>query len=51
MQSLEIITEELYFFNMNNPDEYHKAINMLKEKGGGSNHEVFPSKSVEKTIH
>ena len=35
LQSLEIDHEELYFFNMNNPDEYHKASNMLKDIDGG----------------
>ena len=35
LQSLEIDNEELYFFNMNNPDEYHKASNMLKDIDGG----------------
>ena len=31
---LEYPTEEIYFFNMNHRDEYHKAINIIKEKGG-----------------
>ena len=44
LDSLGISTEEIYFFNMNHPDEYHKAIKIIKEKGGVSNHEVFPSK-------
>ena len=35
LQSLEIDHEELYFFNMNSPDEYHKASNMLKDIDGG----------------
>ena len=34
LDSLGISTEEIYFFNMNHPDEYHKAINIIKEKGG-----------------
>ena len=44
LDSLGISTEEIYFFNMNHRDEYHKAINIIKEKGGVSNHEIFPSK-------
>ena len=35
LQSLEIDHQERYFFNMNNPDEYHKASNMLKDIDGG----------------
>lgn len=35
LQSLEIDHEELYLFNMNSPDEYHKASNMLKDIDGG----------------
>ncbi len=35
LQSLEIENEELTFFNMNSPDEYHKAFNMFKDIGGG----------------
>jgi molybdopterin-guanine dinucleotide biosynthesis protein A len=35
LQSLELPNEEHYFFNMNNRDEYHKALNLSKDKGGG----------------
>ena len=34
LDSLGISTEEIYFFNMNHREEYHKAINIIKEKGG-----------------
>ena len=34
LQSLELENEELSFFNMNKPDEYHKALNLSKDKGG-----------------
>ena len=35
LQSLELENEGHYFFNMNNPDEYHKALNMFKDIDGG----------------
>lgn len=34
LQSLGLPNEEIYFFNMNDRDEYHKAFNMSKDKGG-----------------
>ena len=34
LDSLGISTEEIYFFNMNHRDEYHKALTIIKEKGG-----------------
>jgi molybdenum cofactor guanylyltransferase len=41
LNSLGISTEEIYFFNMNHPNEYHKAINIIKEKGGVSENEIL----------
>jgi molybdenum cofactor guanylyltransferase len=41
LDSLAISTEEIYFFNMNHPNEYHEAINIIKEKGGGSEYEIL----------
>ncbi|MCQ6274537.1 molybdenum cofactor guanylyltransferase [Bacillus sp. V3B] len=34
LQSLGLPNEEIYFFNMNDRDEYQKAFNMSKDKGG-----------------
>lgn len=34
LETSGIPNADLYFFNMNNREEYHKATNMLKEKGG-----------------
>ncbi|WP_338471094.1 molybdenum cofactor guanylyltransferase [Niallia sp. XMNu-256] len=31
-----ISTEHIYFFNMNHPNEYHQAMDLIKTKGGGS---------------
>ncbi len=41
LDSLAISTEEIYFFNMNHPNEYHEAINIIKEKGGASEYEIL----------
>ena len=34
LDSLGISTEEIYFFNQSSRDEYHKALTIIKEKGG-----------------
>ena len=50
LDSLGISTEEIYFFNMNHRDEYHKALTIIKEKGGVNNHEIFPSKICGRNV-
>ncbi len=34
LESLGILSHDQYFFNMNHPNEYHKAIEFVKTKGG-----------------
>ena len=50
LESLGIPNEEIYFFNMNNREEYHKALQSLKIKVVGNNMKFFQVKSVEETF-
>ena len=50
LESLGLSNEEIYFFNMNDRDEYHKALTIIKDKGGGKNDEIFSSKICRRNI-